>query len=44
MYYQQLVHNIEVQFNKPYKTPDIFRCNVTPSSGETHRTLKHTQD
>ena len=34
-YYHRLVHNIEIQCNKLYKTPDMFRRNVTPSSGET---------
>jgi hypothetical protein len=36
VYYHKLVHNNRVQYNKLCKTPDMFRCEVTPSSGETH--------
>jgi hypothetical protein len=43
MYHHQLVHDIEVQSKKIYKTHHMFRWNMTPSSGETHRTVKNTQ-
>jgi sulfur relay (sulfurtransferase) complex TusBCD TusD component (DsrE family) len=36
----QLVHNTKSPHNKLHKTPDMFRGDFTPSSGETYRTLK----
>jgi hypothetical protein len=40
-YYHQFLHNNQVQYNKIYKTPGVFRCDITPSLGETQRTHKN---
>jgi hypothetical protein len=43
MYCHQLLQDIDAQRNKLCRAPDIFQCNITSSSGETHRRLKNTQ-
>jgi hypothetical protein len=41
IYYQnQLAHRCKSHCTKLHRTPDMFRCEFTPSSGGTNRTLK----
>jgi hypothetical protein len=43
MYYHQLVHKVKTKYvKKTSKSPDMFRCTSTPSSGEHITTLKNT--